>query len=173
MNPEQKPEESPLQVTLVSGTLKDSVEEFVNQTTEDVKEFKVLGENERTFILIKPDAVRAKTFGHIINDFLSMGFEITKMSMEHKSLDFIKIHYDEHKDKSFFNANNEFVSSGNLIALILKGQNVISKVRAALGSVGKGGLRGKWGTNVTMNAIHASDSPETAEKEIKLWFGDC
>jgi nucleoside-diphosphate kinase len=126
---------------------------------------------QRTLILIKPDAVRAKTTGWILNDLQKKGFEIVEMKMEQKPLEFIEKHYEEHKGKSFFATNNEFVASGKLVALILQGHNVISAIRAELGAVGKGGLRGTYGSTVTMNAVHASDGEEAAAKEIEQWFG--
>jgi nucleoside-diphosphate kinase len=125
---------------------------------------------ERTLILIKPDAVKAKTTGLIINDLLALG-EIIAMKMEHKSLEFISEHYYDHRESRFFKDLVAFVSSGKLIALILEGNGVIKSVRDALGKVGEGGLRGKYGTSINMNAVHASDSQVSAEKEIELWFG--
>ena len=147
-------------------------QEFQAPETHDSKKLEFPEEVQQTLILIKPDAVRAKVVGSIINDFETMGFNVIEMKMEQKPLEFIEKHYEEHKGKSFFAANNEFVASGKLVALVLEGKDVISRVRAELGAVGKGGLRGTYGSTVTMNAIHASDTLETAKREIKHWFGD-
>jgi nucleoside-diphosphate kinase len=126
-------------------------------------------EFERTLILIKPDAVKAKTTGLIINDLLALG-EISAMEMVHKSSEFIAEHYHDHRESRYFKDLVAFVSSGKLIFLVLEGNGVIKSVRDALGEVGKGGLRGKYGTSINMNAIHASDSPVSAARELDLWL---
>ena len=134
---------------------------------------------ERTFVMIKPDGVRRKLIGKIINRFEEANLSILTM----KSMDITKRlaekHYAEHKGKEFFDNLIKFVTSGPIVAMVLEGDNIISKVREMVGATdpakaNPGTIRGDFKEDpvrsVTENMIHASDSPESAQREINLFF---
>ncbi len=130
---------------------------------------------EKTLVLIKPDAVAQRVVGSIISKYEDKKFDIEHIKILIPSEELLEEHYSEHKDKSFFPELINFMSSGRVVAMILKGSNVVSKVRELNGNTNpnlaaENTIRNLFGTSLTYNAVHSSDSNETANKEIKLWF---
>ena len=133
-------------------------------------------EKERTLIIVKPDAVRKRVAGKIIQAFEARReLFFLKMKLARFSKDFCKTFYDEHKEKPFFEELTQFMSSGNIIAAELLGEGAVSSVREMLGhtdpsKAASGSLRAEYGGSITQNALHGSDSKESAEREIALVF---
>ncbi|AEF96990.1 nucleoside-diphosphate kinase [Methanotorris igneus] len=131
---------------------------------------------ERTFVLLKPDAVRRKLIGRIIQRFEDKGFEIVEMKMITLSKEMAEEFYKMHKGKDFYERLIEFMTSGRVVAMIIEGENAISVVRKMIGKTNPaeaepGTIRGDFALSTPDNLIHASDSKENAEREIKLFFG--
>ncbi|MEH0846336.1 nucleoside-diphosphate kinase [Micromonospora sp. CPCC 205711] len=131
--------------------------------------------DERTLVLIKPDAVRRGLVGEIISRFERKGLRID--AMETRTLDgaFADQHYAEHVDKPFYPPLKAFMTSGPLVALVLSGDEVIDVVRAMIGSTdgrkaAAGTIRGDLSLSNRENLVHASDSTDSAKREIGLWF---
>ncbi|MGI6324561.1 MAG: nucleoside-diphosphate kinase [Bacilli bacterium] len=131
---------------------------------------------ERTFIMLKPDAYRRRLVGEIIKRIENKGFTITDMKMMYLTEDILKEHYHHHIDKPFFKNLIALMTSGPVIAMIVEGNEVIVGMRRLMGptqysEAQPGTIRGDFATSTTENLIHGSDSAETAEIEIKRFFG--
>ncbi|KWV29629.1 MULTISPECIES: nucleoside-diphosphate kinase [Micromonospora] len=131
--------------------------------------------DERTLVLIKPDAVRRGLVGEIISRFERKGLRIE--ALETRTLDggFADQHYAEHVDKPFYPPLKTFMTSGPLVSLVLSGDQVIDVVRAMIGSTdgrraAAGTIRGDLSLSNRENLVHASDSVDSAKREIALWF---
>jgi len=129
----------------------------------------------KTLIILKPDCLEHKHAGEVIGRFEKEGFEIRACKMIKLSSAVLKEHYAHVADKPFFPEIEEFMSSRPVIVLALEGDNVIERVRDILGPTNsknapKGTIRGDIGTDMMRNVVHASDSPEAAEAEIKRFF---
>ena len=130
---------------------------------------------EKTLAIIKPDAVKKRVIGKIIQRIEDEGFEILKMKMVHLSQDEAKRFYYVHKDKPFYNSLTEFMSSGRIVVLLLEGEEAIKHWREGMGATDPaqakpGTLRREFGFSIERNAVHGSDSPQTAEFEIQFFF---
>ncbi|HEK85255.1 MAG: nucleoside-diphosphate kinase [Candidatus Saccharicenans sp.] len=130
---------------------------------------------EKTLAIIKPDAVKKRVIGKIIQRIEDEGFEILKMKMVHLSQDEAKRFYYVHKDKPFYNSLTEFMSSGRIVVLLLEGEEAIKHWREVMGATDPaqakpGTLRREFGFSIERNAVHGSDSPQTAEFEIQFFF---
>lgn len=134
--------------------------------------------SNRTFVLIKPDGVQQKVIGKILSRFEEKGFTIVNLKMLTPSKELVAEHYAEHNGKSFFERIIDYVSSGPTVAMVLEGEDQCYKtVREMIGSTrpedaAKGTIRGDYGTKAPYNVIHGSDSVESANREISLWFGN-
>lgn len=134
--------------------------------------------SNRTFVLIKPDGVQQKVIGKILSRFEEKGFTIVNLKMLTPSKELVAVHYAEHNGKSFFERIIDYVSSGPTVAMVLEGEDQCYKtVREMIGSTrpedaAKGTIRGDYGTKAPYNVIHGSDSVESANREISLWFGN-
>ncbi len=131
--------------------------------------------SQRTLVLLKPDAVRRGLVGQILSRFEAKGLTIA--AMEHRLIDgaHADAHYAEHVERDFYPPLREFATSGPLVALVLEGDEAISVVRTLIGSTdgrtaAPGTIRGDLSLSNRENLVHASDSPESAEREIALWF---
>lgn len=134
---------------------------------------------ERTLILVKPDGVRRGLVGEVISRIETKGYEITAMRMLNADRSILEKHYEEHNGKPFFEPLLEFMSSGPIVAMVAEGERVIEGFRtmagvtdptvAAPGSI-RGDLARDQGTKVVQNIVHGSDSVESAEREIKIFF---
>ncbi len=132
-------------------------------------------EKERTFVMIKPDAVQRGLVGEIISRFEKKGIKIVAMKMLKVDRELAEKHYAVHKGKPFFEPTVKYITSSPVIAMVLEGYNVIEMVRNMVGKTNPqeaaaGTIRGDYGQHIGRNIIHASDGKETAEYEINLWF---
>lgn len=142
-----------------------------------LKKYVIKGSMERTFAIIKPDAVRAKNSGKIIDLIEANGFEIIRMEKIQMSKDTAKNFYGVHKDRPFFGELVDFITSGPVIVLALEKEGAIKAWRDLMGSTNpeqaaEGTVRKLYGTNIGNNATHGSDAPETAKTELALFFPD-
>jgi nucleoside-diphosphate kinase len=132
---------------------------------------------ERTLILLKPDAVAGKFCGKVIDRFESAGFTIRGCKMVSLTPAILKEHYAHVADKPFYPEIEKFMSSVPVIALVLEGDDIVAKMRDMLGvtdsrKAAPGTIRADYGTTQMLNVAHASDTPETAKKEIKRFFAE-
>ena len=135
---------------------------------------------ERTLILVKPDGVRRGLVGQVISRIESKGYQITDLKLINATRALLEDHYAEHKGKPFFEPLVEFMLSGPIVAMVAEGERVIEGFRslagvtdptvAAPGSI-RGDLARDQGTKVVQNLVHGSDSPESANREIAIFFG--
>ena len=130
---------------------------------------------ERTLILVKPDAFARGLTGEIIRRFENKGLEITALRHMQVTEDLAKQHYAEHDGKPFFGELVEFITSGPIVALVLEGEQAIKAARQVIGATNPleaapGSIRGDHGLEVQTNLVHGSDSPESAAREIGLFF---
>ena len=131
----------------------------------------------KTFFMIKPDGVERNLVGEIISRVEAKGFTITKIKMMTISKDLAEQHYGEHKDKPFFNDLVSFITSGPVVAMQVEGENVVLQIRNLMGATNPsestpGSIRGDLATELDKNVVHGSDSDESAERELTLFFGN-
>ena len=132
---------------------------------------------ERTLVLIKPDAVQRKLAGEIVARFERRGLEIREARLVQVERELAERHYAEHAEKPFFGELVEFITSAPTLALVLEGESAIGVVRTTMGATNPtnaapGTIRGDLALAMPDNLVHGSDSPESAEREIALWFPD-
>jgi nucleoside-diphosphate kinase len=130
---------------------------------------------ERTLVLIKPDAVRRGLAGEILRRFELRGLEIRAARLLTVDRALAEEHYAEHAEKPFYGELVEFITSGATLALVLEGEGAIPTVRTTMGATnpadaGPGTIRGDLALSMPDNLVHGSDSPESAMREIALWF---
>jgi len=130
---------------------------------------------ERTFVMLKPDAIKKRVAGEVISRLENAGLGIVGMRMVRLDEKICREHYAHHADKPFFKGLVEFMCSAPVICMVLEGKDAVEVVRSLAGPTDsrkapKGTIRGDFGTDVQANIIHASDSQETAEGEIKRFF---
>jgi nucleoside-diphosphate kinase len=130
---------------------------------------------ERTLVLIKPDAMRRGLAGEIMRRFEARGLELRDAKLLTVDRQLAEEHYAEHAEKPFYGELVEFITSGPTLALVLEGEGAIATVRTTMGATnpaeaGPGTIRGDLALSMPDNLVHGSDSPESAEREIKLWF---
>src|SRR3954454_12127218 len=131
---------------------------------------------ERTLILIKPDALRRRLAGEILQRIERRGFTGGGGMLVTASRDLGEEHYGEHKEKPFFGELVDFITSGPTWALVVEGEGAIATMRATIGATdpanaAPGTIRGDLASSMPDNLVHGSDSPESAAREIALWFG--
>lgn len=132
---------------------------------------------EKTLVLIKPDAVERHLIGSILHEYERNGLAVAELKKVHASTEIAETHYAEHKEKPFFEDLVSYLTRSPLVALILEGDNAIERVRALNGSTkpeesDDNTIRALYGVSLSENTVHASDSPESAEREIAIWFGE-
>lgn len=130
---------------------------------------------ERTFVMLKPDAVQRGCCGEIIARFERRGLKIVGMKMMWIKREMAEKHYAEHKGKNFFEGLISYITSGPVIAMVIEGKNAVKLVRDMIGKTNPqealpGTVRGDYGIDLGRNIIHASDSLASAEREISLFF---
>lgn len=134
-------------------------------------------ETQRTFVLIKPDGVRRGLTGQVLARFEAKGLQIVAAKLLTVSGELADQHYAEHVTKDFYPPLRTFITSGPSLALVLEGDQAVEVVRALNGATdgrkaAPGTIRGDWSLSNRENLVHGSDSPESAVREIALWFGD-
>ncbi len=134
-------------------------------------------EKQRTFVMIKPDAVQRGLIGEIINRFEKKGIKLVAMKMVSVSRDLAEKHYGIHKGKPFFEPTVQYICSSPVVAMVLEGNNAISMVRNMMGKTNPqdasmGTIRGDFGQFIGRNIVHGSDGEDTAKFEINLWFSE-
>jgi nucleoside-diphosphate kinase len=132
---------------------------------------------EQTLILIKPDAVERRLAGEILGRIERRGFDVRAAKLVRVSRDLGERHYAEHREKPFFGELVEFITSAPTWALVVEGKGAIATLRKTIGATNPadaeaGSIRGDLATAMPDNLVHGSDSPESAEREIALWFSD-
>ena len=132
---------------------------------------------ERTLVLIKPDAVRRGLVGEVLGRFERKGLTIDAMVLRMMDAALADRHYAEHVEKPFYPPLKEFMTGGPLVAAILSGDQAVEVVRGLVGATdgrkaAAGTIRGDFSLSNRENLVHASDSPDSAKREIALWFPD-
>jgi nucleoside-diphosphate kinase len=130
---------------------------------------------EQTLSIIKPDAVKGHHIGEIISTFENNGLQVVAIRMVRLSKKDAMMFYDVHKDKSFYRDLADFMSEGPVVVMVLEGNNAIKKNRQLMGATNPktaepGTIRHRFAASVQSNAVHGSDSPEAAKKEIDFFF---
>ena len=133
--------------------------------------------SERTLVLVKPDAFERGLTGEVLARFERKGLRIVALRQLRIDEEFAGRHYAEHTEKPFFGELVEFITSGPLVAAVLQGPQAVAAARQVIGATDPleavaGSIRGDFAVEVTFNLVHGSDSDESAEREIALWFGD-
>ena len=134
--------------------------------------------SERTLVLVKPDGVSRGLVGEVISRIERKGLKLAALELRVVDRATAEQHYAEHDGKPFYNDLVEFITGGPLVALVVEGSRASSAFRQLAGGSGPvekatpGTIRGDFGLEVQFNLVHGSDSPESAEREIKLWFPD-
>ena len=130
---------------------------------------------ERTLVLVKPDGVERGLVGEVISRFERLGMRIVAMRLLRVDEDLASRHYAEHADKPFYPKLVAFITSGDVVAMVLEGEEAIGLVRKVMGPTNPvdappGTIRGDYGVEITRNIVHGSDGPESAAREIALFF---
>lgn len=134
---------------------------------------------EKTLVLIKPDGVKRNLIGDVIRRFETKGYSVVDLAMVNATEDLLADHYEEHADKPFYPGLVSYMTSGPIVAMVLEGHRVIEGVRSLCGTTDpttaapgtiRGDLGRDWGTGQIENIVHASDSTESATREIGIWF---
>jgi nucleoside-diphosphate kinase len=130
---------------------------------------------QQTLILVKPDAFERALTGEVIRRFEAKGLTIVAAKHMTTARDLAEEHYAEHSERPFFGELVEFITGGPLVALVLEGYEAVKAARQLIGATNPleaapGSIRGDFGLEVQTNLVHGSDSPESAQREIALWF---
>jgi len=132
---------------------------------------------ERSFVMIKPDAVLRRLMGVVLSRFEKRGLKIVACKMRVISEDLAKKHYGEHSEKPFFNDLVSYITSGPVLTMVIEGDECITLIRKMVGATNPkeadiGTIRGDFALQTGRNIIHASDSPQSAKREIALFFDE-
>lgn len=135
-----------------------------------------MGAGQETFIMVKPDGVRRHLIGEVVKRIEDKGYEIKQMKMFTIDQDLAERHYAEHVDKPFFGELTSFITSGPVVAMVVSGDDVVAGMRELMGATNPadaapGTIRADLAESLSNNVVHGSDSPESAEREIGLFFG--
>jgi nucleoside-diphosphate kinase len=134
---------------------------------------------ERSLVLVKPDGVRRGLVGEVLRRVEAKGYTLVAVELRTVGPDLLTVHYAEHEGKHFFAPLVEFMSSGPVVAVVIEGQRCIEGFRSLAGATDptaaapgtiRGDLGRDWGLPVAQNLVHGSDSPESAAREIGIWF---
>ena len=130
---------------------------------------------ERTFVMLKPDAVQRGLVGEIILRFERRGLKLVTMKMVHVSTEFANKHYAVHVGKPFFDGLIQYITSGPVVAMVLEGTSAIEVARATMGATNPakaapGTIRADFALEMGRNLVHGSDGPDTAASEMGMWF---
>ncbi|AHL71872.1 nucleoside-diphosphate kinase [Bacillus altitudinis] len=130
---------------------------------------------DKTFLMVKPDGVERQIIGEIVSRFEKKGLQLVGAKLMSIPKEVAETHYGEHKEKPFFGELVDFITSGPVFAMVWQGEQVVDVTRQIIGKTNPkealpGTIRGDYGLTVGKNIIHGSDSPESAEREINLFF---
>ena len=130
---------------------------------------------ERTYLMIKPDGVQRGLCGEIVSRFEKKGLKLVAMKLMVIPKETAELHYAEHKERPFFKSLISYITSGPVLAMVWEGDNAVAVCRNMMGKTNPqesapGTIRGDYGMQTAMNIIHGSDSPESAEREISIFF---
>ncbi|PCK20984.1 nucleoside-diphosphate kinase [Bacillus pumilus] len=130
---------------------------------------------DKTFLMVKPDGVERQLIGEIVSRFEKKGLQLVGAKLMSIPKEVAETHYGEHKEKPFFGELVSFITSGPVFAMVWQGEQVVDVTRQMIGKTNPkealpGTIRGDYGLTVGKNIIHGSDSPESAEREINLFF---
>jgi nucleoside-diphosphate kinase len=135
---------------------------------------------ERSLVLVKPDGVDRGLTGEVIRRIEAKGYRLVSLELREATRELLDAHYAEHHGKPFFEPLVEFMLSGPIVAMVVEGQRCIEGFRSLAGATDptmaapgtiRGDLGRDWGHSVQQNLVHGSDSPESAAREIGIWFG--
>ena len=131
--------------------------------------------SERTLVLVKPDGVSRGLVGEVIGRIERKGLTLAALELRNVERSVAEQHYAEHAERPFFSSLLEFITSGPLVAAVVEGENAIAAFRQLAGATNPvqaatGSIRGDYAVEVQYNIVHGSDSPESAKREIDLWF---
>lgn len=132
---------------------------------------------QKSFVMMKPDAVQRRLMGKILSRFEEKGLQIVAVKLMQIDEDLAKTHYGEHADKPFFGSLIEYITSSPSLAMVIEGEEAISTIRKLVGATNPleadlGTISGDFAMDTGRNIIHASDSPDSAEREINLFFNE-
>ena len=132
---------------------------------------------QKSFVMMKPDAVQRRLMGKILSRFEEKGLQIVACKLIHIDEDLAKTHYGEHAEKPFFQSLVDYITSSPSLAMVIQGEEAITTIRKIVGATNPleadlGTIRGDYGMDTGRNIIHASDAPESAEREISLFFNE-
>jgi nucleoside-diphosphate kinase len=132
---------------------------------------------ERTLILVKPDAFARHLTGEIVARFERKGLRLVALQLMTMTRELAAQHYAEHEGKGFYEELVDFITSGPLVAMVLEGESAIRAARQVIGATNPleattGSIRGDYAVSVGQNMVHGSDAPESAQREVGLFFGD-
>ena len=132
---------------------------------------------ELTFVMVKPDGVQRGLVGEVVSRFEKRGIKVCALKMMNIPKELAERHYGEHKGKSFYDSLVAFITSGPVVCMVLEGDNAVTAVRAMMGKTNPqdavpGTIRGDLAMHMSKNVVHGSDSPESAKREIALFFND-
>jgi len=134
---------------------------------------------QRSLLIIKPDAVQRRLTGEVLRRVEAKGYTLVALEVRRASRDLLEQHYAEHEGKPFYEPLLEFMSSGPVVTAVIEGQRCIEGFRTLAGATDptaaapgtiRGDLGRDWGLKVQQNLVHGSDSPESASREIEIWF---
>ena len=134
-----------------------------------------MADTQQTFIMVKPDGVRRRLVGEVVRRIEAKGYELREMRLFTIDETLAKKHYAEHLEKPFFGELVSFITSGPVVAMVVEGPDAIAGMRQIMGATNPldaapGSIRGDFANVITENIVHGSDSPESAEKEIAIFF---
>jgi len=132
---------------------------------------------QKSFVMMKPDAVQRRLMGKILSRFEEKGLQIVAVKLMQIDEELAKTHYGEHAEKPFFPSLVEYITSSPSLAMVIEGEEAITTIRKLVGATNPleadlGTIRGDYGMDTGRNIIHASDSPASAEREIGLFFNE-
>ncbi|EJY55007.1 Nucleoside-diphosphate kinase [Alicyclobacillus hesperidum URH17-3-68] len=132
---------------------------------------------EKTFVMVKPDGVQRGLIGEVLGRFERKGLKLVAAKLMSVPQSLAEQHYAEHRERPFFGELVSFITSSPVFAMVLEGENAISVARTLMGKTNPaesapGTIRGDYGLTIGMNIVHGSDSPESAAREIELWFSE-
>ena len=132
---------------------------------------------QKSFVMMKPDAVQRRLMGKIMSRFEEKGLQIVAVKLMQIDEELAKTHYGEHAEKPFFPGLVEYITSSPALAMVIEGEEAITTIRKLVGATNPleadlGTIRGDYGMDTGRNIIHASDSPASAEREIGLFFDE-